>query len=227
MTQKRLFFITFVLDMDEYKTISGLAETKTVIKKSTFYAFAMPVETEAEVESLLKDYRKRFYDARHVCYAYMLGHDHSISKSSDNGEPSGTAGRPILGAIMSSGLTNILIVVVRYFGGVLLGTPGLIAAYKEGASSVIKAAETVTRTQEDTAVITFDYMAMNQVMKALKQQGVKVIDNKTDMQCTLTIQAPKSVLESTLRNLLRSVELKIENYNLEENTGATHGTCCV
>lgn len=189
--------------MDCYKTISAPAETKTVIKKSTFYAFSVPVETEEDVERTIKDFRKRFYDARHVCYGYMLGADCSISKSSDNGEPSGTAGRPIMGAIMSAGLTNILIIVVRYFGGILLGTPGLIAAYKEGATSVINASDIVTRTQESTATIVFDYIAMNQVMKLVKQLGIRVLSNQTDIQCTLTIQAPKSVLESALPQLAK------------------------
>lgn len=195
--------------MDDYKTIAAPAETKTVIKKSTFYAFSIPVETEAEVELTLKEFRKRFYDARHVCYGYMLGADQSISKSSDNGEPSGTAGRPIMGAIMSAGLTNILIIVVRYFGGVLLGTPGLIAAYKEGATSVIAASDIITKTQEATARISFDYVAMNSVMKLVKQIGIKVIDNQTDMRCTLTIQAPKSTMESTLPQLCKIDTVKM------------------
>lgn len=195
--------------MDNYKTIAAPAETKTVIKKSTFYAFSIPVETEDEVEKTLKDFRKRFYDARHVCYGYMIGADQSISKSSDNGEPSGTAGRPIMGAILSAGITNVLIIVVRYFGGILLGTPGLIAAYKEGATSVIEASEIITKTQESTAVITFDYVAMNSVMKLIKQQGIKVINNQTDMQCTLTIQAPKSILEAALPQLAKIDTVKI------------------
>lgn len=195
--------------MDNYKTISAPAETKTVIKKSTFYAFALPVETEEEVERTLKEFRKRFYDARHVCYGYMLGADQSISKSSDNGEPSGTAGRPIMGAIMSAGLTNILIIVVRYFGGILLGTPGLIAAYKEGATSVIEAADIITKTQAATATIVFDYVAMNSVMKLIKQIGIKVLSNQTDMQCTLTIQAPKSTMESALPQLAKISTVKV------------------
>jgi len=197
--------------MDNFKTIAGPAETKTVIKKSTFYAFSIPVETEEEVEKTIKEFRKRFYDARHVCYGYMLGADSSISKSSDNGEPTGTAGRPIMGAIMSAGVTNILIIVVRYFGGVLLGTPGLIAAYKEGATSVIAASEIITKTQEITAVISFDYVAMNSVMKLIKQIGIKVLNNQTDMRCTLTIQAAKSTMESALPQIGAIDTVKIED----------------
>lgn len=197
--------------MDSYKTIIAQSETKTVIKKSTFYAFAIPVETENEIEQTLKEFRKRFYDARHVCYAYVIGIEEKISKSSDNGEPTGTAGRPIMGAIMSAGLTNILVIVVRYFGGILLGTPGLIAAYREGATTAIEAAEVVTKTQEISHVISFDYIAMNSVMKLIKQLGIKVTNNQTDMRCTLTIQAPKSVIDSAMPQLAKISTLKIED----------------
>lgn len=196
--------------MDDFKTILAPAETKTVIKKSVFYAFSVPVETEAEVEKTLKDFRKRFYDARHVCYGYVIGVEEKISKSSDNGEPTGTAGRPILGAIMSAGLTNILVIVVRYFGGILLGTPGLIAAYKEGATSVIEASDIITKTQEVSATITFDYVAMNSVMKLIKQHGIKVTSNVTDMRCTLVIKAPKSVMEATLPQFAKIDTLKVD-----------------
>lgn len=196
--------------MDSYKTIARQAETKTVIKKSSFYAFTFPIETEAEAEQILKDFRKRFYDARHICYAYIIGTDNKVSKSSDNGEPSGTAGRPILGAIMSAELTNVMIVVVRYFGGVLLGAPGLTAAYKESAVSVISEAGTVTRTRTAAAIISFDYMAMNDVMKLIKQQGIQVVENRTDMRCTLVIQAPKTTLETALPQLSKIPSLHIE-----------------
>lgn len=200
----------FVDNMDNYNTIAAPAETKTVIKKSTFYAFALPVSTEEEADRAIKDFRKRFYDARHVCYAYAIGQDDkAISKSSDNGEPSGTAGRPILGAIMSAGLTDVLIVVVRYFGGVLLGKPGLIAAYKEGATSVIDASETVVKTQESAVTITFDYPAMNAVMNLIKKLGIKVLSNRTDMRCTLRLQAAKSVMEAALPQLAKIPSVKL------------------
>lgn len=195
--------------MDNYKTIAAQAETKTVIKKSTFLAFSLYIETEEEAVCALKDFRKRFYDARHVCYAYVIGTDSKTSKSSDNGEPSGTAGRPILGAIMSAGLTNVMIVVVRYFGGVLLGTPGLIAAYKEGATSVIETSGIVTKTHKASAIITFDYIAMNDVMKLVKQLDIRVTDNKADTRCTLTIKAPKTVMETALSQLAGINSLKI------------------
>ena len=197
--------------MDSYKTIIAQSETKTVIKKSTFYAFAIPVETENEIEQTLKEFRKRFYDARHVCYAYVIGIEEKTSKSSDNGEPTGTAGRPIMGAIMSAGLTNVLVIVVRYFGGILLGTPGLIAAYREGATTAIEAAEVVKKTQEISHTISFDYIAMNSVMKLIKQLGIKVTNNQTDMRCTLTIQAPKSVIDSAMPQLTKISTLKIED----------------
>lgn len=195
--------------MDNYKTIAAPAETKTVIKKSTFYAFSFAISTEDEAEKILKEFRKRFYDARHICYGYIIGAENPISKSSDNGEPSGTAGRPIMGAILSAGLTNVMIIVVRYFGGILLGTPGLIAAYKEGATSVINASEIITKTCELSAIISFDYAAMNSVMKIIKQFGIKVINNQTDMRCTLTISAPKSIIENTLPAFSKIQGLKI------------------
>ncbi len=196
--------------MDSYKTIAKQSETKIVIKKSSFYSFAIPLETETEAEQILKDFRKRFYDARHICYAYIIGTDNKTSKSSDNGEPSGTAGRPILGAIMSAELTNVMIIVVRYFGGVLLGAPGLTAAYKEGATSAINEAGTEIRTRTSTATISFDYMAMNDVMKLIKQHGIQVVENLTDIRCTLIIKAPKTTLETSLELLKKISTLRIE-----------------
>ena len=191
--------------MDTYRTIEAPSEAKVVIKKSTFFGFAHPIDSEAEAESLIRDYRKRFYDARHVCYAYKVGSEETeVAKSSDNGEPSGTAGRPMMSAINNAGLTNVLLIVVRYFGGILLGTPGLIAAYREAASEAIAAASVITRTREQQATLIFDYAAMNSVMKLLKQHAARVISQQTDLRCTLIVSAPLSVMATLLPQLQKA-----------------------
>ena len=186
--------------MDTYKTISSPAQAKITVKKSSFLAFAHPIDSEEEATALIRDYRKQYYDARHVCYAYRtLTED----KSSDNGEPSGTAGRPMMGALQSADVRNVLMIVVRYFGGILLGTPGLIAAYREAATAALQAADIVTRTREQQAVIEFDYSAMNNVMKIIKERSIRVVSQHTDMRCTLTISAPVSVMEVALPQLAK------------------------
>ncbi|MBQ7741500.1 MAG: YigZ family protein [Bacteroidaceae bacterium] len=186
--------------MDTYKTISSPAQAKITVKKSSFLAFAHPIDSEEEATALIRDYRKQYYDARHVCYAYRtLTED----KYSDNGEPSGTAGRPMMGALQSADVRNVLMIVVRYFGGILLGTPGLIAAYREAATAALQAADIVTRTREQQAVIEFDYSAMNNVMKIIKERSIRVVSQHTDMRCTLTISAPVSVMEVALPQLAK------------------------
>ena len=185
--------------MDSYLTISSPSEAKVVVKKSTFLAFAHPIDSEEQAQALIRDYRKQYYDARHVCYAYREWS--AVEKYSDNGEPSGTAGRPMMGVLQNAGVTNVLMIVVRYFGGILLGTPGLIAAYREAAAAALQAAEIVTRTREQQAIITFDYAAMNSVMKLLKDRSIRVISQQTDLSCTLTISAPVSVMATALPQL--------------------------
>lgn len=192
--------------MDTYSTIEAPAQAKVVIKKSTFLGFAFPVSSEAEAEEIIRAHRKQYYDARHVCYAYRLlsivdDQRSAIEKYSDNGEPSGTAGRPMMGTMQKAELTNVLIIVVRYFGGILLGTPGLIAAYREAATQALQAATVVTRTQESQAVVSFDYAAMNAVMKLLKQHSARIVSQQTDLRCTLTIAAPASVTAQLLPQL--------------------------
>ncbi|MBP5628765.1 MAG: YigZ family protein [Bacteroidaceae bacterium] len=186
--------------MDTYRTISSPAQAKITVKKSSFLAFAHPIESEQQAQDLIRDYRKRYYDARHVCYAFAVD---ELEKYSDNGEPSGTAGRPMMGALQSSGVSNVLMIVVRYFGGILLGTPGLIAAYREAATAALQAADIVTRTREQQAVIEFDYSAMNNVMKIIKERSIRVVSQHTDMRCTLTISAPVSVMEVALPQLAK------------------------
>lgn len=203
---------------DTYQTIARTAQTKTVIKKSSFLAFAEHIADEAQVQALIRTYRHRFYDARHVCYAYIIrwsptgdaSQAHTVEKSSDGGEPSGTAGRPILGAIRSARLENVLVVVVRYFGGILLGTPGLIAAYREAARCVLESAGSVTQTQLLRFAIRFPYSQMNPVMKLLKQHPVKILSNQADLQCALTIETPASAADTLAQKLNRIPSVQID-----------------
>lgn len=182
------------MNTDGYLTIKALASAKLVEKRSTFLAFAHPVQTDEEVDEILRDYRKKYYDARHVCYAFCLGRERQVARSSDNGEPSGTAGRPIMGTILSANLTNILIVVIRYFGGVKLGTPGLIAAYKGVAELAISQAEIIERTQDGSITFSYDYAQMNHVMTVLKSMELKPEKSDFGMTCHITLSAPQSVI---------------------------------
>ena len=154
---------------DSYKTIENTAEGYITERKSKFISYVIPVESEDEVKPILEEYRKKYYNARHVCWAYMLGSSREEFRANDDGEPSGTAGRPILGQINSYELTNVLILVVRYFGGTLLGTGGLVKAYKEAAATAIQNAKIVVKTVDDTFILHFDYPLLNEVMRILNQ----------------------------------------------------------
>ena len=154
---------------DSYKTIQKIAEGYITERKSKFISYVIPVESEDEVKPILEEYRKKYYNARHVCWAYMLGPTREDFRANDDGEPSGTAGRPILGQINSFELTNVLILVVRYFGGTLLGTGGLVRAYKEAAPAAIQNAEIVEKTVNDTFTLRFEYPLLNEVMRILNQ----------------------------------------------------------
>ncbi len=154
---------------DSYKTVMEPAEGYVNEKKSKFLSFIYPIDSADRALDIIDGYRKKYYNARHVCWAYMIGWEREEFRFNDDGEPSGTAGRPILGQINSSELTDVLIIVVRYFGGTLLGTGGLIKAYKEAAADAIANAEIVTKTVDDIIVIDFDYIQLNDVMRVLKQ----------------------------------------------------------
>ncbi len=172
-----------MLFSDEYKTIEGLAQGQFRDKGSRFLAFAIPVNNEKEVKTQLESLRKQYYDATHHCYAWMLGFDKSAYRVNDDGEPSGTAGRPIYGQILSHDLTNILIVVIRYYGGTKLGVPGLINAYKMAAIEALKNATLATRIVKEIYDVEFPYEAMNEVMKIIKDETLEVINNKFGMKC--------------------------------------------
>ncbi len=171
--------------MDTYLTISSVSEALYKDKGSKFYAFAYPVQTVEQIKEILAEKRKEYYDARHVCYAYMLGYERNVFRANDDGEPSGTAGRPILGQINSSNLTDILIIVVRYFGGTLLGTSGLIQAYKTSAAEAIAAATIEERIVEKTFVSKFGYQDLNAVMRIMKDFDLAIVNQVQEMDCTL------------------------------------------
>ena len=195
---------------DSYLTLSSPSEGIYTEKRSKFLAFAFPVTTVDEVKELVEAHQKKFYDARHVCYAYMLGHERLVFRANDNGEPSGTAGKPILGQINSNELTDILIIVVRYFGGVKLGTSGLIQAYKAAAAEAIAAATIIEKTVDEQITIAFEYTLMNQVMRVVKEEAPDIISQSFDNDCLMTL-AIRASLMPRLRQRLEKVEkLRIE-----------------
>ena len=166
--------------LDSYLTVNGNAEGEYSEKRSKFYAFSFHVENTEQIKSIVADVQKKYYDARHVCYAYMLGPERLEWRVNDNGEPSGTAGKPILGQINSRGLTDVLVAVVRYFGGVKLGTSGLIEAYRQATVEVLNNAEIVTRYVEKDITILFDFPVMNDVMKLVKEYSPAVVSQEYD-----------------------------------------------
>lgn len=181
-----LIFLNGIVQMTErYLTIAGEAEGIYKDKGSKFLAFAVPAESIEDVKEQLEQFRQRYHDARHVCYAYMLGAERQDYRANDDGEPSGTAGRPILGQINSRQLTNILIVVVRYFGGILLGTGGLITAYKEAASDALSRAEIVEKDVMIRKTLRFPYEKMNEVMRLLKDTQAVITRQDFDGECII------------------------------------------
>ncbi len=182
--------------MDCYKTIANnIGEGYYTEKRSKFLAFAHHVETVDEAMEIVKAYRKKYYDARHCCYAYMIGPDRQEFRANDDGEPSSTAGKPILGQINSHELTNILIVVVRYYGGVNLGTGGLIVAYRTAAADAIDHSEIIQRLVEEQITYDFTYPMMNSVMRVVKEMPVRIVSQHFDNTCSITLAIRKSMAE--------------------------------
>ena len=177
--------------MDTYKTISTISEGLYKEKGSRFISYAIPVDKLEEIKEILKDYRKRYYDARHVCYAYMLGAEREEFRANDDGEPSGTAGRPILGQINSFELTNVLIIVVRYFGGILLGTGGLVTAYKEASANALQQADIIEKTVDCSLSVEFEYPLMNDVMRIVKEIDAQITKQHFEYNCLLDISIRK------------------------------------
>ena len=194
---------------DQYHTISenSVGEGYYTEKRSKFLAFAHHVETVEEVKSIVSAYRKQYYDARHCRYAYMLGPEQKAFRANDDGEPSSTAGKPILGQINSAGLTDILIVVVRYYGGVNLGTGGLIVAYRTAAADAIANATIEVRQVEETIKYDFTYPMMNDVMRIVKEMQPQVVDQQFDNTCSITLRIRKREAEQ-LRSRLNKLSFE-------------------
>ena len=186
---------------DEFKTIATTSEGYYTEKRSKFLAFAHHVETVDEVKEIVAGYRKKYYDARHVCYAYMLGAGRAEFRANDDGEPSSTAGKPILGQINSKELTDILIVVVRYYGGVNLGTSGLIVAYREAAADAIAHATIETRQVEEIITYTFAYPQMNDVMRVVKEMNPRILSQTYDNTCEIRLSIRQSEAEQLRQRL--------------------------
>lgn len=198
-------FLIFMKLEDKYKTISpNIGEGFYSEKRSKFLAFAHHIESVDEAKNIVAEYRKKYYDARHVCYAYMLGADKTVFKANDDGEPSSTAGKPILGQILSNDLTDILIVVIRYYGGVNLGTGGLIVAYRTAAADAIEHCVIEEKFIEEIVKFSFPYVMMNGVMKVVKVMQPRILSQSYDNTCTITLSIRQSKAEE-LRNKLNGL----------------------
>ena len=196
--------------MDSYRTIRTLSEGIYSEKRSKFLAFAMPVRSVEEVKQLVAEYQKKYYDARHVCYDYMLGAERKEFRANDNGEPSGTAGNPILGQINSNELTDILIIVVRYFGGVKLGTSGLIVAYRLAAAEAIAAAEIIEKTVDEEVTFWFEYPFMNDVMRIVKEENPQIVSQGFENDCSMTLRIRKDSMPRLKARLEKVTTLRME-----------------
>lgn len=190
---------------DEYFTIKdNISEGFYSEKRSKFLAFAFHVTTEEEIKEIVSEYRKKYYDARHVCWAYMLGAQRTEFRANDDGEPSSTAGKPILGQINKNELTDILIIVVRYYGGMNLGTSGLIVAYRTAAAEAIANAEIIKLYDEEVVTYDFPYVMMNDVMKIIKDMSPRIVNQTYDNTCEIQLSIRKSqapLLKSRLEKL--------------------------
>jgi uncharacterized YigZ family protein len=189
------------MDTDSYKTIAAPVETAMRERSSRFLAYGWPVTSEDEIKENLDALRKKYYDATHHCYAWRLGPKGERFRANDDGEPSGTAGRPILGQMLSREVTDCLVVVVRYFGGTKLGVPGLIAAYKDSASEVLDAAEIVERTVDVVVTVEFPYEVMNDVMRVVKELSPRVLTQDFDNVCRMQLATRQSLSEVLLAKL--------------------------
>lgn len=188
---------------DNYLTVRSQTVGKGYYseKRSKFLAFCCHVETATEADEVVKSYRREFHDARHVCYAYRLGPEGETFRANDDGEPSGTAGKPILGQLVSHGLSDVIVVVVRYYGGINLGTGGLIVAYRTAASEALADIFTVTKTVEGQVTFDFTYPMMNGVMRVVKEMQARIVDRRFETDCSITLAVPKSRTEELRRRL--------------------------
>lgn len=195
---------------DQYKAIKSPSEGLFKDKGSKFLAFAYPFEDENELKKYIEPLRKEHFKAVHFCYAYRLGMDKTQFRINDDGEPSGSAGRPILNVLLSKEITNILIIVVRYWGGTLLGVPGLINAYKSATEEALKAAEIIEKTVNEVHQITFAYVQMNDVMKVVKDFDLKIKNQQFDNQCIMEIEFRQSITSQVLGRFDKIEEILVE-----------------
>lgn len=186
---------------DLYRTIAAPAEGLYKEKGSKFLSFAYPVQSEGQIKEIVTELKDKFYDARHHCYAWMLGADKKNFRANDDGEPSSTAGRPILGQIQSHEVTNILIVVVRYFGGTKLGVSGLISAYREAAADALRNAEIIEKTVDEQIRIGFSYLVLNDVMKIIKEENPEILERSFELQCEMLLSIRQKDLENLKQRL--------------------------
>lgn len=197
-------------DSDKYKTLKS--ESKGIYKEkgSKFISYAFPVFSESDIKRHIKDLKKEFYDARHHCYAYLLGADGKQFRANDDGEPSGTAGKPILGQLKSHELSNLLVVVIRYFGGTKLGTSGLIHAYKEATIDAIQNGTIIECTVNDIYQIDFDYGVLNDVMRIMKEENPKIIKQDFDLRCAIEWSCRQSDVKAITSRLEKVESVRIE-----------------
>lgn len=196
---------------DIYYTLKGPGSSQYKEKMSRFLAFAVPVKTAEEAKAEVKRFQNEYHDARHVCWAYMIGPARNEWQLNDNGEPSGTAGKPILGQINSLSLTDTLVVVVRYFGGIKLGTSGLIAAYREAARLALEEAGVKEMRKMKVVEVTFPYMSQDGVMRLAKTEGVNVLDRSFDNLCRIVMEFPEGMEEEIIGKIS-----KVEGASVEE-----------
>jgi uncharacterized YigZ family protein len=193
------------MDSDTYKTIREVSQGYYMEKRSRFISYAIPVQTVDEVKAQLDRRRKEYYDARHICWAYVLGSERAVFRANDDGEPSSTAGKPILGQIHANGLTDILVIVVRYFGGIELGAGGLIAAYRTAAADAIANARIIERTVNEDLTVCFKYPHLNSIMRIVKEENPVIVGQVFEMDCRLTLRIRK-ISAARLRERLLKVE---------------------
>jgi uncharacterized YigZ family protein len=198
---------------DTYKTILAPAEGYYTEKRSRFLSHALPVSDAAQAKTLIAQYRRQYYDARHLCWAYMLGSDRPDFRANDDGEPSSTAGKPILGQINSHELTDILILVARYFGGVELGAGGLIVAYRTAAADAIAHAQIVERTIGEDITVCFEYPFLNSIMRIVKEESPDILTQTFDMDCRMTLRIRRSRAAHLKARLLKVETARLEPPN--------------
>lgn len=203
---------------DSFLTIESPAEAASRERSSKFISYIHPVQSEAEIRAILDTLRKRHFDATHHCYAWRLGPRGEQFRTNDDGEPSGTAGKPILGQLLSNDITDCLVVVVRYFGGTKLGVPGLIAAYRESTAEAIAAARIVERTVDRTVRVDFPYVAMNGIMRVIKEEQPAIRTQSFDNLCTIELSIRESRAETLIEKLKKAGGSVAEGGNEELNS---------